>query len=88
MEDCKLENCQFTSTHPKCRQCFPVRGLCKTCGHSHDFQPGDVERGDLYLRDSDPWQWPCPRCGAREMGRFDRRVEIPQKQTTLEGLFG
>lgn len=53
----------------------------------NDFQVDDIERGDLYVRDAPPAQWPCPHCDARTMGTFDRRVEV-NKQSTLEGLFG
>lgn len=87
MKDCELKDCKFSKTHPKCQRCFPVRVHCKTCGHSHDFPVGDVERGDTWIRDSDPKEWPCPHCLAREMGRFDRRVSVG-KQATLEALFG
>jgi len=87
MDECKLENCKFDKPHPHCQRCFPVRSHCRTCGHVHDFQPGDVERGDIFLRDSPPSEWPCPHCGAREMAKFDRRVKSPEKQSTLEALF-
>jgi rubredoxin len=87
MEDCELENCEMSKPHPLCRRCFPVRVKCKTCGHVHDFQPGDVERGDIYVMDVPPEEWICPHCEARMMGVFDQRVDIT-KQSTLEGLFG
>lgn len=87
MKDCDLETCQMSNIHPHCQRCFPVRVKCKTCSYVHDFQPGDVDRGDLYVRDVPPNEWMCPHCEARMMGVFDNRVTVT-KQSTLKGLFG
>ncbi len=87
MEDCDLENCRFSKTNPQCQKCFPVRVKCRTCGHVQDFKVDDPDRGDDYIRDNPPEDWPCPHCEARMMGVFDRRIDVGN-QSTLEALFG